>query len=228
VRWRGDACLLVGGVTVLVVFASNFVDLAFLAVGRGGGSSASPSVLGDLFPSKSHRSNATASTRDVEEACDRNRPLPLRLARCSGEDSSPIEAAVASRKDGEGEKEQLQQHSSEESFLSFSPTARYGYRGSLDDLPLPVEVVERYKGWHSVAALRSDPERENRSFLVGYYYCPFRAGNILHGFLNRESHSVSIWRVNCKELIFSQPRIIFALRRFFCLFHYQICCWPSC
>ena len=44
-------------------------------------------------------------------------------------------------------------------------------------LPLPLQIVERYKKWHSVEALRRDPDVESRNFVLGFYSCPYSAGN---------------------------------------------------
>jgi len=49
-------------------------------------------------------------------------------------------------------------------------------------LPLPLQVIERYKEWHSEESLRRSPR--DRQFLVGYYSCPTSAGNRIHEFMN--------------------------------------------
>jgi len=45
-----------------------------------------------------------------------------------------------------------------------------------EDLPLPIQVIEQYKRWHSVEALEGDPDVGGRQFLLGKYHCPFTAG----------------------------------------------------
>jgi hypothetical protein len=49
---------------------------------------------------------------------------------------------------------------------------------------LPVRVFRRYQQEHSQIALQQDDALEHRKFAVAYYWCPHRAGNIFHGFLN--------------------------------------------
>lgn len=50
----------------------------------------------------------------------------------------------------------------------------------------PVRVFRRYQQQHSQIALLQDQDDalEHRKFAVAYYWCPHRAGNILHGFFN--------------------------------------------
>ena len=45
---------------------------------------------------------------------------------------------------------------------------------------LPIQTMHQYKQWHSVHALETDPDNDSRQFAIVYYYCPNRAGNILH------------------------------------------------
>jgi len=51
--------------------------------------------------------------------------------------------------------------------------------------PFPIEAMNMYKEMHSVEALQQDIMKWNlyhRKYAVVYYYCPDRAGNILHSF----------------------------------------------
>jgi hypothetical protein len=53
----------------------------------------------------------------------------------------------------------------------------------LKDLPLPLQVIEQYKKWHSVdALLRNDTV--GRKYAVAFYQCPLQAGNRMHHFFN--------------------------------------------
>jgi hypothetical protein len=54
---------------------------------------------------------------------------------------------------------------------------------SLKDLPLPLQVVEQYKRWHSVDnLLRNDTF--GRKYAIAFYQCPLQAGNRMHHFFN--------------------------------------------
>jgi len=69
-------------------------------------------------------------------------------------------------------------------------------------LPVPLQVLEQYKQWHSVQALRRDPH--NRTFALGYYSCPLQAGNRLHHFFNSllwavVSNRTLLWKYYDKE-----------------------------
>jgi hypothetical protein len=69
-------------------------------------------------------------------------------------------------------------------------------------LPEPLQVLEQYKQWHSVEALRRDPH--NRTFALGYYSCPLQAGNRLHHFFNSllwavVSNRTLLWKYYDKE-----------------------------
>jgi hypothetical protein len=55
---------------------------------------------------------------------------------------------------------------------------------TFDSLPIPIQVMEQYRKWHSVEALRSNPDLEHRKFAIGFYACPIQAGNRLHHFFN--------------------------------------------
>lgn len=59
-----------------------------------------------------------------------------------------------------------------------------------DEIPIPVQVMEQYKQWHSIDALKRNPDLEHRKFAIGFYSCPFQAGNRLHNFFN------SKWAMN--------------------------------
>jgi len=61
---------------------------------------------------------------------------------------------------------------------------------SLDDLPLPLKVMEQYKMIHSVESLKKNPE--NRKFSLGFYACPASAGNRIHEFANGQSHCITL------------------------------------
>jgi hypothetical protein len=67
-------------------------------------------------------------------------------------------------------------------------SSRYSILLSEKEAPpfLPVKVFRRYQQQHSQMALLQDEEDalQHRKFAVAYYWCPHRAGNILHGFLN--------------------------------------------
>lgn len=52
----------------------------------------------------------------------------------------------------------------------------------LQQLPVPVQVMEQYRRWHSVDALRSNPH--NRTYALAFYTCPYSAGNRIHEFVN--------------------------------------------
>jgi len=49
-------------------------------------------------------------------------------------------------------------------------------------LPLPLQVIEQYKRWHSVDAIRRQPH--NRTYVKGIIACPYRAGNFVHFMLS--------------------------------------------
>jgi hypothetical protein len=50
-------------------------------------------------------------------------------------------------------------------------------------LPVPLQVVEQYKQWHSVDnLLRNDAA--GRNYAIAFYQCPLQAGNRIHHFLN--------------------------------------------
>jgi len=53
-----------------------------------------------------------------------------------------------------------------------------------EQLPTPIQVMEQYRKWHSVEALRSNPDLEHRKFAIGFYACPIQAGNRMHHFFN--------------------------------------------
>jgi hypothetical protein len=60
------------------------------------------------------------------------------------------------------------------------PVANYS---SIGKLPLPLQVIEQYKQWHSVdALLRNDTA--GRKYSIAFYQCPLQAGNRMHHFLN--------------------------------------------
>ena len=46
----------------------------------------------------------------------------------------------------------------------------------------PLQLLDQYIKWHSVASLRRQPE--NRNFAIAHYACPLQAGNRIHHFLN--------------------------------------------
>jgi hypothetical protein len=48
----------------------------------------------------------------------------------------------------------------------------------------PVRVFRQYQQQHSQISLLQDDALDHRKFAVAYYWCPHRAGNILHGFFN--------------------------------------------
>jgi hypothetical protein len=53
----------------------------------------------------------------------------------------------------------------------------------ISDLPLPLQVIEQYKQWHSVdSLLRNDTV--GRKYSIAFYQCPLVAGNRMHHFLN--------------------------------------------
>jgi len=58
------------------------------------------------------------------------------------------------------------------------------FEEALEALPVPFRVIEQYKKWHSVDALRRNPDARNRKFAVAFYSCPYSAGNRLHEFFN--------------------------------------------
>lgn len=43
-------------------------------------------------------------------------------------------------------------------------------------LPLPVQIMERYRKQHSVESLRQDSNPHKRKFAIGFYVCPLSAG----------------------------------------------------
>lgn len=56
---------------------------------------------------------------------------------------------------------------------------------------LPNQVIEQYIQWHSESALSSNNDpHDNRQYALIYYYCPNRAGNILHSMFNS-----AIWAI---------------------------------
>jgi len=59
----------------------------------------------------------------------------------------------------------------------------------MNDLPLPLKIMEQYKQMHSVKSLQKDPK--NRKFSVGFYACPASAGNRLHEFANGMPNCIS-------------------------------------
>ena len=62
-----------------------------------------------------------------------------------------------------------------------SPQANHDFQNRTT-LPVPLQVLEQYKQWHSIEALQRDPD--NRTFAMGFYSCPLQAGNRLHHFMN--------------------------------------------
>jgi hypothetical protein len=54
-----------------------------------------------------------------------------------------------------------------------------------DDVPpfWPNRMMEQYIRWHSVTTLQ-DQDQTDRKYAIVYYYCPERAGNILHNMFN--------------------------------------------
>lgn len=55
------------------------------------------------------------------------------------------------------------------------PLSSYSYSysyssSSSSSLPVPVQVMEQYKEWHSVDAIRRNPH--NRTYAIGFYTCP--------------------------------------------------------
>ena len=61
---------------------------------------------------------------------------------------------------------------------------------SLDDLLLPMQVLEEYKKYHSADALHRERSADrggngNRTYALGMYQCPLAAGNRLHEFVNQ-------------------------------------------
>jgi len=63
-------------------------------------------------------------------------------------------------------------------------------RAPLENLPLPVQLMEQYKQMHSVIHLRENPQ--NRRFAIGYYTCPHSAGSRLHEFTNGKRHNLEL------------------------------------
>jgi hypothetical protein len=60
------------------------------------------------------------------------------------------------------------------------PVATYTH---LKELPLPLQVIEQYKQWHSVdVLLRNDTV--GRKYAIAFYQCPLQAGNRMHHFYN--------------------------------------------
>jgi hypothetical protein len=53
----------------------------------------------------------------------------------------------------------------------------------LKDLPLPLQVIEQYKRWHSVDSLIRN-ETNGRKYSLAFYQCPLTAGNRMHHFFN--------------------------------------------
>lgn len=66
------------------------------------------------------------------------------------------------------------------------PLADISVEYSFNDLPLPIQVLEKYKMQHSVEALQKNPDILNRKFAIGFYMCPLKAGNKMHQYLNGE------------------------------------------
>ena len=66
------------------------------------------------------------------------------------------------------------------------PLADNTVKSSFSDLPLPIQVLEKYKMQHSVEALQKNPDLLNRKFAIGFYMCPLKAGNKMHQYLNGE------------------------------------------
>jgi hypothetical protein len=61
-----------------------------------------------------------------------------------------------------------------------SPLPKYA---NIKDLPVPLQVVEQYKRWHSVDNLiRNDTV--GRKYAMAFYRCPMEAGNRMHHFFN--------------------------------------------
>ena len=67
--------------------------------------------------------------------------------------------------------------------LSSSTKNGSAFRGGrLPPKPIPIQVMEQYKAWHSVEQLRKNPH--HRRFSVVFYSCPAETGNRLHHFLS--------------------------------------------
>ena len=70
------------------------------------------------------------------------------------------------------------------------PVNRTHFKIAFDTLPPPLQVMEEYMQWHSVEALRRDPNLQDRKLTIAFYQCPLQAGNRLHHFWNGVMWSV--------------------------------------
>jgi hypothetical protein len=70
-------------------------------------------------------------------------------------------------------------------------SALANYDGA-DEVPpfWPVRMMQQYKRWHSASALETDPGIGTRQFAIVYFYCPNRAGNILHNLFNSVGENI--------------------------------------
>lgn len=72
-------------------------------------------------------------------------------------------------------------------------------------LPLPIQVMEQYKAWHSVDQLLSEQgDDDNRRYSIIFYTCPYEAGNRLHQFTSALLWSIltnrtALWRYYDRE-----------------------------
>jgi hypothetical protein len=55
-------------------------------------------------------------------------------------------------------------------------------QSSNQTFPSPLQVMDQYKKWHSNEALQRDPN--DRRYALGFYSCPFQAGNRFFHFMN--------------------------------------------
>jgi len=60
-----------------------------------------------------------------------------------------------------------------------------GHSVTLDDLPIPLQVLEEYKALHGVEQLQREDAKSlrERNYAIVFYSCPLQAGNRLHHYL---------------------------------------------
>lgn len=101
-------------------------------------------------------------------------------------DTRPIENQTSRSSHLNNENVSGQQHADNltSSYYYTDPLMNFPAGITFDDFPIPIQIMEQYRKWHSVEALRSNPDLEHRKFAIGFYACPIQAGNRIHHFFN--------------------------------------------
>lgn len=141
-------------------------------------------------PTITNASTGTVEKNDLDLIVDQRKNSSATSLHLPGENLT--EVAVVAERNGSHPTEIVQfdssMHRKRENHFKpkayTDPLASVPSGVSFDDLPVPIQVMEQYKKWHSVEALQKNPDLEHRKFAIGFYACPLQAGTRIHHFLN--------------------------------------------